>query len=235
MANRLDQATALVQDAKTRFSQLKAEYEKSLHDREIRVQLQVAIKGILDGLRSALDYVAYDLYERFGDRSQNAKVYFPIAAKGARQNDFRSLAGKNIPGLPDRRPDLVDLLESFQGFASAENQWLPDLATLSIENKHTNLTPQTRTEDERITVRSSGGAVSWNPNLVKFGSGVSVLGAPIDPNTQLPVAGPQHTVRREIWVDFWFATTGQSVLPFLDICTKGTDRIVAGIRAFLHE
>ena len=235
MATRLVQANALVQEARRRSAQLKVEYEKSLHEREVRVELQVAIKGVLDELRSALDYVAYELYEQLGNQSRKAKVYFPIAALDAKQDDFRSLVGRNIPGLPDNRPDAVTLLQSFQAFSSAENQWLPRLATLAIENKHANLTAQVRREDERIAVRSSGMAVSWNPNCVKFGRGVSVCGAPIDPSSQMPVPGPQHEVRREIWVNFRFATTGQSVLPFLDVCIKGTARIVNRLREYLHD
>jgi hypothetical protein len=231
MPNRFDQANALIKDAKGRLIALRADYEESLHDKQVRVELQISIKGVLDGLRSALDYVAHELHERFGPQSQGTRVYFPIAAKGARQEDFRSLVGKNIPGLPDRRPDLVDLLESFQSFSSPENQWLPELASLANENKHANLTAQTRTEDERITVRSREGAISWNPSMVKFSPGISILGAPIDPRTLLPVAGPSNSVTRELWVDFKFASIGQAVLPFLDRCVTGTDRIVQEVKA----
>jgi hypothetical protein len=229
MVDRFRQAAALVKDAESRLSHLCAEYERSLHEKQISVELQVAIKGVLDSLRSALDYVAYELHNRFGTPRQQAKVYFPIAAKGARREDFPSLVGKNIPGLADMRPDLVPVLESFQAFTSDENQWLPELASLANENKHANLTPQTRTEDERITVRSSNGAISWNPGQIKFSPGISVLGAPIDHRTQLPISGPGHAVSREIWVDFKFASTGLSVLPLLAKCVTGTRRIVEGV------
>lgn len=47
---------------------------------------------------------------------------------------------------------------------------------------------------------------------VTFGSGVSVMGVPIDPNTQLPISN--NIVKTEIvtWVDFQFEDINVSAL-----------------------
>jgi hypothetical protein len=57
--------------------------------------------------------------------------------------------------------------------------------------------------------------VSWGPG-VKFGPGVSVLGVPIDPCTQLPVTNTHVKTEIIIWIDFKFKENGLSVLPFIE-------------------
>ena len=88
---------------------------------------------------------------------------------------------------------------------------------LNNENNHQDLVEQTKTEHRRVNVSApGGGGVSWGPG-VTFGSGVSVMGVPIDPRTQLPV--PNNSVKTEIivWVDFKFQSNDQSVLPFIEM------------------
>ena len=65
--------------------------------------------------------------------------------------------------------------------------------------------------------------MSWGPG-VSFGAGVSVMGAPIDPRTQLPV--PNNQVKTEIitWVDFRFKDNGLSALPFIEQSLKKVEQ-----------
>ncbi len=67
-----------------------------------------------------------------------------------------------------------------------------------------------------MTSPTGGGGVSWGPG-VSFGSGVRVMGVPIDPRTQLPI--PNDQVKTEIvtWVDFKFKDNGESVIPFIQV------------------
>lgn len=44
-----------------------------------------------------------------------------------------------MPGVLQCRPELLQVLESFQPFASPNNEWLADLATLSNQTKHVHL------------------------------------------------------------------------------------------------
>jgi hypothetical protein len=105
---------------------------------------------------------------------------------------------------------VFEILESMQPFRDV---WLGQFNRLNNENKHQDLVEQTKTESRHVTVTGSGGGVSWGPG-VTFGSGVRVMGVPIDPRTQLPV--PNDVVKTNIttWVDFKFREGGQSVLPF---------------------
>jgi len=233
MADRFEQAICLIEDARQRFSSLLVAYQESLHEKQISSNLQINVKNILENLRSALDYMAYQLYDQFGTQRPGAKVYFPISRKGGNRSDFKSLVEKNIPGLSGSRPDIVSALENFQCFSSADADWLPNFATLAIENKHVQLTPQIRTEHDRIVAESKMGKVDWDPKMCHFGSGARVLNSPIDISTQLPIPDAQHTLRHEKWVDFSFALVGRSVLPFLEECINGVEGIVNRIRGVL--
>lgn len=223
---KFDQEKALIQSAEEYLRELKNNYEQSLVSKQIDLSLQVQIKNILENLRSALDYVAVKIYDKCSSSKAASKIYFPIARKGAKGSDFVSIVEKNIPDCLKTRPDLVKLLESFQEFTNPNNDWLPDLATLCNENKHVQLTPQTKTEKvKRITVKTKNSEMGWDPASVHFGSGVSIGGVPVNPSTQLPVPSPTHTVEKEIWVDFQF-DNNKSVLPFLQECVKGVKDIV---------
>jgi len=231
MSDRFDMANALVQDSRTRVSELQKAYEDSLHERTVSTELKIGIKNIIENLRSALDYCAKEIHSRFGSGANTDRVYFPIARPGANSNDFRSLVGRSIPGLQQTRPDIVNTLASFQEFSDRKNIWLPHLATLANENKHEQLTPQTRTETQRISVDLAAGHVSWNPEGVRFGSGVLIGGVPVNPKTQLPQPHPSQTVKREIWVSFIFKSIDQPVLPFLNTCVDGVEIVVKELRS----
>lgn len=230
MPHRISMALKLVSAAETDLEQLTDRYQASLRGKSIDDGLKVRVKRILENLRSALDYCAHSLCSSFCTcGASGARVYFPIADKSARPTDFPSVVGKKILGLPKAAPSIVTLLSTFQAFHSSDNDWLPDLATLCNENKHEQLTPQTRTEIESIVVESGTGTVSWNPKAVRFEAGVSICGVPVDPGTQMPVPSNTQSVKREVWVDFQFADTGISVLPFLRTCVAGVRDIVQRI------
>jgi len=230
MADRFDQALALVNDAEKRLAEVQRVYEESLHAQTVSVELQIRMKGVLEGLRSALDYCARELRSRYVSGGGSGNVYFPIAPRGFAE-DFKSFVEKRkIPGLPKVRPDLVSVLESYQEFASPTNEWLPDLASLCNENKHEQLTPQKREESERIRVEFQCGCVSWKPECTRFGSDVRIGAVPVDPSTQLPTPSDAQTVTREVWVSFEFTTVGRPVIPFLATCVDGVKAIVNDLR-----
>ena len=202
---------ALIKRCKDDFSKLKTDYEKSLSEKKISEELKIDIKNIFENLRSCLDYIAHDIVEsQCPSANPKKKLYFPIRSSRA---DFDSCIKTSYPDLDTNNTPLHDYLESIQPY---NKQWLGDFNKLNNNNKHQDLAEQSKSEIKRVTVTGQGGgSVSWGPG-VKFGGGVSVMGVPIDPNTQLPV--PNKTVETKIinWVDFRFKETGQSVLPFID-------------------
>lgn len=88
---------------------------------------------------------------------------------------------------------------------------------------------QTRTEAKRVTVSRGGGSVSWGTG-VTFGAGVSVVGVPIDPRTQMPVQNTVAKTEVVIWVDFRFKEIDQPVLPFVEASIKNVDKLFQALR-----
>ncbi len=137
---RFDMARALVVRAQERRNWIGDDhgdpYEQALLSRTVPLEMEIALKEILDHLRSALDYCARQVCEACGPVPVAKSVYFPIVAHSFDAKDFPSRIGKLMPGVLGNRPDLVPVLASFQPFASDKNWWLADLATLVNETKH---------------------------------------------------------------------------------------------------
>lgn len=211
LQGRLDRAQELLRD-------LEREYGASLASKTVSERAKNLTHEVLEKVRHALDAGMHRLWELHiapkltPEQRKRARIYFPIA------NDlpsFQSILGRaEMEDLATDYKVLYDLLLAHQPFTSADNRWLAILRDLSGEGKHIRLRPQKRTEGRRIVVEGPGGAaVSWDPSAVRFGGGVSVMGAPIDPNTQRIVPTPGITEREEIWVAF--------LIEWLDINALG--------------
>jgi hypothetical protein len=201
---------ALLRRAKQDLAALKGEYQASLAEKHVREDLKISIKNIFENLRSCLDYMAHDIFEKHCATAKKPdKLYFPIRATAA---EFAATIPRDFPGLAQNAKPVYDVLEAVQPFV---DPWLGQFNKLNNQNKHQDLVQQTRTEARRVTVtHQGGGSVSWGPG-VTFGHGVRVHGVPIDPRTQMPVPNDQVKTEVVTWVDFRFKEVDQSVLAFL--------------------
>lgn len=209
--NRQKSVEALINKSKKDLEALKKDYQASLEHKAISEELKIDIKNIFENLRSCFDYIAHDVFEACVTGNQPGKLYFPIRQS---KKEFDQAINKDFPRLQASNPDVYNILESVQPY---QDDWLSKFNRLNNKNKHQDLEEQTRTESRHVKVSSpnGGGSVSWGPG-VTFGSGVSVMGAPIDPNTQMPIPTNQVKTEVVIWVDFKFRDNGESVLPFID-------------------
>jgi flagellar biosynthesis chaperone FliJ len=209
---------AVLKKAKTTLDLIEKKYNESLHDQEVSAELLVEIKDYLGNLRSALDYL----------RNKVSKYNFPICKT---EKEFEN-------ATTDLNDDLKIAIKKWQPFQN--NQWIEWFNTLNNKSKHITLIPQKRKEDVRVTVSSpnNGGSVSWGSG-VTFGGGVSVMGVPIDPQTQMPV--PNNIVKTEktIWVSFEFEhenlPNGISALPFLKECFEKITNIITEIEVLIKQ
>jgi len=188
---------ALVKKCRDSMATLKEDYQTSLKAKEVSEELKVDIKNILENLRSCLDYIARDVHDKFITGTCD-RLYFPIRHT---TNEFLQAISRDYTDLNQSAPDVYATIEQAQPY---NDPWLGKFNRLNNDNKHEDLVEQTRTETMRVTVssKSGGGSVSWGPG-VTFGSGVSVMGVPIDPRTQMPVPNSTTETKVEIWVD-WF-------------------------------
>jgi len=109
----------------------------------------------LENLRSALDYLAHEAHDRHGVKVQGKKppkIYFPIWRTGSAippGHGYKSFADwvnkKQIPGLNDKRADIVNLLESFQEHKDPFKERLvgPTSPRFVTGQKHADLDPST--------------------------------------------------------------------------------------------
>lgn len=230
MANREDSIQALLTRCDSDLERIAKEYADSLHKQEIRSDLQVDIKNLCENLRSILDYIAHDIRETHCvSADPKARFYFPILPT---RPDFDAQMKKSYPGLEAKASDLWNFLERAQPYHD-DSRWLGVFNRINNENKHGNLVAQTRTDTEQVRVSFSSGNVTWNPRSVKFGSGVSIGGVPVDPRTQLPVPHPSQNVERIVWVDFRFQGENVSALGLLRQARDGIKEIATEIRQWL--
>jgi hypothetical protein len=188
------------------LAELLAEYEKSLKAKEVSSKAMQLTHDLCTLCKSALDRIArryWDLHvspQLTEDERTKATIYFPAAED---QHGFDSTLGrwqwKSVRA--DHQP-VYEYLLAQQPFSSGVNRWLGVISDLSVQGKHIDLVPQKRTEQKRTTVERAGGAVSWNPDAVRFGGGVRIMGAPVNPATQQVAPTSDMTVRHETWVNF---------------------------------
>ena len=224
--NREKSIKALMSKAWRDFQTLKQDYNRSLDQKVISEELKVDIKNIFENLRSCLDYMAHDIFESCENGKQLGKLYFPIRLS---QKNFDQVVKQNFPSLHTTNPDIYKILERVQPY---NNDWLSKFNKLNNNNKHQDLVEQIKTKSPQVTVSSDQGSVSWGSG-VTFGNGVSLMGVPIDPRTQMPVPNNQVKTDVTIWVDFKFKENGESVLPFIKLSIRNIEQVFRDLSAHI--
>ncbi len=230
MSNRREDVNALLTRSQKDVGAIESAYKKCLHNQSISHELKIDIKNLCGNLRSVLDYIARDMREKHCSGSDpNSRFYFPILPD---ITQFKTQTERWFPGILASCPDLWNYLESVQPYHD-KFSWLGKFNYINNENKHESLVEQTRKEMQRVNVSFGAGRVSWDPNSVRFGSGVYIGGVPINPQTQMPVPNASQKVERITWVDFQFDGINESALGLLKKTINGISKIVQDIYTWL--
>lgn len=200
----LPDVQVLIDEASEQLETVRALYDDSLQKKKVPPRLKVTIKNLLENQRSALEYLARQITEKHGNKG-SAYVYWPVAPTATK---FDATMDQKMPGVRKAKKGIATAVGKYQRYQPG-CEWLGHLVTLTNENKHQRLTAQTRTETRRRSV--GGGAVSWDPSAVTFGSGVWLAGEPVNPVTQRTAS----TVET-IYVDWLFDDLGVSALRTLE-------------------
>jgi len=191
---------ALIEDAAEQLEVIRSLYDATLHEREASRRLKTRIKNVLENQRSAI-------VERHGDPKRHS--YYPVAPTPSK---FPDAFKRTLPDVKSAK--IRKAIETRQPY-QAGYEWLADLVTLTNENKHRRLSPQTRREQRRIRAETSGTLVEWSPSNVRFGPGVRIGGVPVNPATQRPVSSPTQTITEIVYVDWLFQEPAASALGTL--------------------
>jgi hypothetical protein len=229
---RNDSIKALLDRSKQQLTTIEKEYDRSLEAKAIEASLKVHIKNFCENLRSVLDYSAADIREELcPSAGKNARFYFPIFRDAA---EFERQTAIWFPKLREGHSNVWNYLRSIQPFNSGR-EWLGWFNEVNNQNKHGNLVEQIRRESQETRVTGpGGGSVSWTSG-VTFGPGISVMGVPIDPRTQLPIPHPSVRVERITWVDFHFADLNISAIGLLRQSLTGVREIASTVQNLIKQ
>ena len=227
--NRKSDVGAILIAATQQYNTVRQDYERALRDKSL--DLRVPVKNIMENLRSALDYMAHDIYESccqstrsFSGQPDPKNIYFPY---GKTEADFKAGLGSSLPGLSTNAPDVYKILLSIQPFICGDT-WLCDLCVILNEKKHDRLKAQERSESETYTVESQHGSVTIpvnNPNIkvTSLPGAMKIFGVPAEFREDGIHTAPSDTLKhkRTRWVAFTFEGTNVNVINLLDKATAG--------------
>lgn len=219
--SQLDRAKELLQE-------LERACKNDLQAKNVSGKTKNLSQEVLLKIRHLLDQAIYKFFEKHylsklsDPDKKSARVYFPIVSK---KEDLKSILGRaKMSDLGMKYCNFYQFLDSIQPY-NQDYLWLRYLADYSSE-KHIRLTPQTKTETRRrVTV---GGSVSWPPAVI-FGKGVSVMGVPIDPSTQLPVPNDLVETKIENSISFLFEGSNVNVLWLCKKSVEDGEKIIQKI------
>ncbi len=126
-----------------------------------------------------------------------------------------------MPDIEILSMPIFTIIKSVQPFISS-SPWVCDLCSISNENKHDRLTPQSREEVETYTVEGNQGSVSVivnNPNVqvTSQPGAVSIFGVPAQFTPEGIKTAPSNLRhKRTVWVSFVFEGTSINVINMLN-------------------
>jgi hypothetical protein len=185
---------ALLDDAAEQIKIAALLHDKALTNPTARGPFKSRIKNILENQRSALDYLAVAITERYGTPGKGF-IYYPLAAS---PQEFPQTMDSKMPGVAVNRPDIATKIEAYQPYQPMM-QWLRTLNQLTREQKHNRLTAQLVREvyQCRVTEEATGASVAWQGLTVEnarveFGFGARLETQP-EPNRPPHRSTPRRT------------------------------------------
>ncbi len=199
--------------------ELEQEVKSDIKNRQVSYKTLEITEDLLTKLRNCLDKLINQYWES-KTGSKSTKMYFPIATDQKDLNE--KLARYGLKDLSTSDSNLFQVISAVQPYTSQDYVELIELHMYGSQEKHRNLSIQEKqVVAERINFSTQSGSVNWNPSAVKFGSGVHVLGVPINPITQLPAYTPStHELKKENFIAIKFQGKNIDVLNF---CRSVTD------------
>lgn len=184
----------------------------------------VKVKSILENLRSSLEYVANDTYDKYIDANsikQRPNIYFPYGNQNFVNNFFTKKLNLNQPSTSP----LYNIFNSIQDYHTGEN-WLVMMCNLTNEVKHRQ--PISLKEDsyvKKISVSASGFPLIYAENTTDIVStNSSVNGKKIEDfslnDSGLIRAGNGEELNIVITEDkkIKFHGNNYDVIPFIELC-----------------
>ena len=165
MSSRKKHIDSLLKSEKDRITNIDKIINKSVEDNIFYDEIDIEFKNFLDNLKSALDYCAHDISDKYA-KGLIKKVYFPI------KTSEKTLASGRDKKLQEsvkiaNRP-LYDYIENIQQNIDKEFKWLKEFNKLVVENKHEDFTVKWLNSSNRIRFESNIGTIDWDEKNVNI-------------------------------------------------------------------
>lgn len=241
---RFENIHMLLRNAAGQLQEIESECKQSLSRKEVSNNLRVYIRHFLLDIRSPLDYLAMEIWERI-ERTpgqKTPKLYFPIRDTPTKFNKYM---GRNFRTLLSKVPGIYQLFERVQPYTGPDRQWLGDFNELFNQDKHQNITPLTKRRSKRLytPLDSTSPVKGINIQVVGEGARINIEGPFTIVHTdghaeEIPLRGSlsmdeepkdmDSRWRLDLeWVDLRFeALPNESILKFLRKCLIGVRIIV---------
>jgi len=243
-----EDALNLIDYSRAGFNLLKLEYGYCTDTKTVTPVLPVMIKNFLQNARSALDFSAHALYKRFGDQSKPpTTIHFPYAWLGATEKEFGRKVDINLPGIKTARPDIYEVLNSYQYYNSDDNIWLPEFMELIGDNKYADLViGPVEDVDQLVTdfgVQGAGlfirggGIIEMGENA-SIGSEYGSIKGEQTISMQSPALKNQRgSIKSEVskHVLIYFESNGVEVIDFLDELLHGVSLITTDLKSLAEQ
>ncbi len=130
-----DDARQLLTVTRSRLDRLAIEADACRERWAVSPELQVLCKDITGDLQSALDYVARELADTFGEHQQ--RPMFPIIDPARLTADFQQHFDSALPGVRAANPSVYSAIMCAQSFSDGSDDcWLRALRALANRPKH---------------------------------------------------------------------------------------------------
>jgi hypothetical protein len=193
----LDDIAAILDDAQEQTKALQALHDEALDKEAARPRFRARVKSVLEQERSALDYLAVEITNRYG--APKGLIYYPLAQN---MYDFPAEIEKKMPGVAAAVPKVATAIEKWQPYQPGVE--LRDLNQLAREQKHNRLTLQLVRDTTwcRITEDATGASVEWYGLAFRPGPspGVTMIDSQGGPIVIRPEPGRPDTAPKPFWV-----------------------------------
>ena len=221
----MEDLAALLAEVDEQMGTVRRLYADSLRTETVFPGLQPKIKNVLENQRSALEYLASAIVDRFG--KSTGRSYYPIVSEPAL---FDARFAKNMRGVAAARPDIRDAIEARQPYRQGY-EWLGHLATLTNENKHQKLSPQQRVETRELRPGPGGAGVIGGPGAsIRMTGNASIR---MTGNASISFGGGPvvaRNIQRRVLVDWLFADLRISALATLTEIERRLPSLISEIR-----
>ena len=106
-----------------------------VHKKDL-TSISIQIKHLLEDLRSTLDYIATDIYNKY-NKNPDRKIYFPYVENGKTEEEFDKYFNKNLPNVKKDNIRIYETIRDIQSFNG--KLWLSELMILANSIKHVEL------------------------------------------------------------------------------------------------